>query len=137
MCWGPVSSPITSPLNPLRGSLWRKRSHGHHQGGQAAHRNAHPTSPDPTHICSGLQMGGEPEEISMQGGGRIVCIVLHVVECFYRVVVGEERTIQGSNLALFLSLPHLQFLIAYSIQRGNAKPQAFSLCLCKLKAIKN
>ena len=45
-------------------------------------------------------------------------------ECVYRVVIGKERTIQGSNLTLFLSLPHLQFLIAYSVQRGKAKPQA-------------
>lgn len=29
-------------------------------------------------------------------------------ECFYSVVIGKERTIQGSNLTLFLSLPHLQ-----------------------------
>ena len=69
-------------------------------------------------------MGGEPEEISMQGGGKIVCTVLHMMNVFIEWLIGKERTIQGSNLTLFLSLPHLQFLIAYSVQRGKAKPQA-------------
>ena len=50
-------------------------------------------------------------------------------ECFI-----EWLLVKKELLTLFLTFPHLQVLIAYSIQRGKAKPQAFSLCLCKLKA---